>query len=136
MKNLLLTLALVIPGTFWQACNDDDDDPGPAPVAAKLIFKFNFDSTQVRLDNLGNPEPLPANHGGQSPKFNKMSAHYIELAPNAFTMIGNGEIVYHNQETTAGGATAIDFSKSHPVGNGQTFFSIPKTESCNFWLLL
>ncbi len=125
MKNTFLILAFVIPVVCWQACKPDDDDPQPIPTPPNLVFKFNFDSTQVRLDNLGNPATLPANHGAQSPKFNKMSAHYIELAPNAFTMIGAGEVVYHNQETNVGGSTAIDFSKSHPVGNGQTFFSIP-----------
>jgi hypothetical protein len=60
----------------------------------KLVFKFKFDSTQVRLDNLGNPAIMPANHRGQSPKFNQMSSHYIELAPNALTALGTGEVLF------------------------------------------
>jgi len=105
-------------------CSDNDNDT-PAPAEPRLVFKFVFDSTQARLDNFGNPSALPANHGAQSPVFNKMSAHYIEMAPNQFTLLGQGEVVYHNEETIAGGSTAIDFSKSNPVGNNQVFFSIP-----------
>src|SRR5688572_2638018 len=118
---LLLSVVLI----SFNSCKDDESDPTPSAPAPKLVFKFVFDSTQVRLDNIGNPEALPANHGGQSPKFNKMSAHYIELAPNAYTLLGDGAVVYHNDETNSGGATAIDFSKSNPVGNSETFFSIP-----------
>src|SRR4030095_373870 len=124
MKKFLFFTALALTVCII-SCKDDDDDNTPVVNQPKLIFKFEFDSTQVRLDNFGNPSPLPANHGGQSPKFNKMSAHYIEMTPTAFDPLGSGDVVYHNQETNAGGATAIDFSKSNPVGNGQEFFSIP-----------
>lgn len=91
----------------------------------KLRFKFTFDSTQTRLDNLGNPAVMPSNHRGQHPHFNKMSAHYIELAPGMFTALGTGEVVYLAASTTAGGADAIDFNQSVKVGNGEEFFSIP-----------
>jgi len=117
---LLLSLLLV-----YSSCKDDTTDPDPIVATPNLVFKFVFDSTQVRLDGFGNPSALPANHGAQSPKFNKMSAHYIEMAPGPYTMLGEGEVVFHNEETNLGGSTAIDFSKSHPVGNNQNFFSIP-----------
>ena len=55
---------------------DDPEETGPF-----LIVKLHFDSTQVRLDNFGNPATIPANHSAQSPVFHAMSAHYIELAP-------------------------------------------------------
>jgi hypothetical protein len=68
---------------------------------------------------------VPANHGAQSPRFNKMSAHYIEMTPNQFTGLGAGAVLYHAPETNAGGATAIDFAQSNPVANNETFYSIP-----------
>ena len=129
MNKLLLTVFVsFLLAASITSCKDDKDDPTPVVISPKLVFKFVFDSTQVRLDNIGNPATLPANHGAQSPKFNKMSAHYIELAPNPYTLLGEGEVVFHNQETNLGGATAIDFSKSHPVGNGQPFFAIPLSD--------
>ena len=91
----------------------------------KLIFKFKFDPTQVRLDNLGNVSVIPSNHRAQSPVFNKMSAHYVELAPGDLTAVGAGKILYHAPETSTGGSTAIDFNQSVRVGNGQEFFSMP-----------
>jgi hypothetical protein len=68
---------------------------------------------------------MPSDHSGQSPLFNKMSAHYIELAPGAFTQLGAGEVLYRHAETTAGGPLAIDFAQSVVVGENQAFFSIP-----------
>jgi hypothetical protein len=93
--------------------------------SANLIFKFRFDSLQARLDNTGQPAAMPAGHAGLSPQFNSMSAHYIELAPQAFTALGQGTVLYHAPETTAGGGTAIDFSKSTVAKDGETFFTIP-----------
>lgn len=101
----------------------------PAPInttsGPNVIFKFKFDSTQTRLDNTGSPCTVPAGNAAQSPKFNQISAHYIELAPNAFTQVGNGEVLYHATETTLGGNTAIDFALSKKVQEGETFLSIP-----------
>ncbi len=125
MKQLLLCLVFTsfIAGSMV-SCKDDESI-NPVVSTPKLIFKFVFDSTQARLDNIGNPSVLPSNHGAQSPRFNKMSAHYIELAPGPYTLLGDGEVVFLNQETNLGGSTAIDFSKSYPAGNGQPFFAIP-----------
>jgi hypothetical protein len=121
--SLALTAFAITLALAFTSCKKDKDNP--APEGPSLVFKFVFDSTQVRLDNIGNPSTVPAGHGAQSPKFNKMSAHYIELAPGPFTLLGQGEVVYHHVETTAGGSKAIDFSKSNPVGNGEVFFQIP-----------
>lgn len=107
------------------SCKDDKDPVTPAPETPSLVFRFVFDSTQARLDAFGQPSVIPANHGALSPKFNKMSAHYIELAPLPTTLLGQGEVIFHNAETTAGGATAIDFSKSFPVGNNEVFYQVP-----------
>ena len=103
------------------ACSDEPNNSN----APKLIFKFAFDSTQVRLNNLGQAATMPADHAAQSPKFNAISAHYVELAPAAFTALGMGAVLFKNAETNSGGATAIDFEKSTVVGEGETFLSLP-----------
>lgn len=113
-----ILLAIVL----FTSCQKDDETP---ISNYKLIFKFVFDSTQTRLNNIGQPATLPAGNAALSPVFNGMSAHYIELAPNANTLLGQGQILYKAPETTIGGNTAIDFSQSTIVANGGTFFSIP-----------
>ena len=90
-----------------------------------LVFKFKFDSTQVRLNNLGQPAILPAGNAAQSGKMNIMSAHYIELTPNGTTLLGQGTVVYRAPETSVGGSMAIDFEKAAKAGNGEEFYKIP-----------
>ena len=90
-----------------------------------LVLKFKFDPAQARLNNTGQPQPMPAGHAGQSPTFNKMSAHYVELTPGALTMPGAGAVLYRAPETTTGGSNAIDFEKSKFAGDNETFFTIP-----------
>ena len=108
---------------FLFGCKKDN----PVSTGARLILKFSFDSTQARLDNIGQPAPLAAGHGAQHPVFNKMSAHYVELAPTALTALGKGTVLYKAPETTAGGENAIDFEKSGFAGNNGIFLSIPLT---------
>ena len=104
-------------------CNEDNMDAGP-----QLVFKFKFDENQVRLDNLGQPAVVPAGHATQTPVFNAISANYIELAPNALTALGEGEVVFMAPETNAGGDLAIDFDKAIIVDEGEVFVSIPLEE--------
>lgn len=125
---LLLLSALSI--LFLGSCTKDDVEPtaDPIPTGPRLIMKFRFDSTQVRLNNLGLPSTVIAGHGAQSPVFNKMSAHYVEFAPNALTALGTGSVVYRAPETTMGGALAIDHDLSIAVGNDQAFLDIPLSD--------
>ena len=99
----------------------------PAPVVSKanLVFKFKFDSTQVRLNNIGQPSTIPAGNAAQSPSFNSMSAHYLELAPSAFTALGTGQILYKAEQTDVAGETAIEFEKAKFAGNNEVFYSMP-----------
>lgn len=90
----------------------------------RLIFKMVYDSTQVRLDSLGNPKPMPAGHAGQNPQMNVLSAHYIELAPTMYTALGAGAVLYQTPTTTQGGASAIDFTKEPMTSNNGTVYSI------------
>ncbi|MFT3682878.1 MAG: hypothetical protein QM791_21650 [Ferruginibacter sp.] len=117
MKNVL---AIVL--VFLASCSKKETT---VPSTPNLVIKFKFDSTQVRLNNIGQPSTLAAGHAGQSPVMNKMGAHYIELAPNALTALGSGVVLYRAAETTAGGESAIDFEKEKMAGNGEVFFQMP-----------
>lgn len=122
---VLLACATLVAACRKEETPDPDPVPTPSPAGPRLIMKFRFDSTQVRLDNLGQPSTVPAGRAAQSPRFNRMSAHYVEFAPSAWTPLSGGEVVYHAPETSAGGATAIDFSQSVLAGDGQVFLDLP-----------
>lgn len=108
------------------SCQKESDTRDPLPDSGpKVNFIFKFDSTQARLNAIGQPSVMPANHKGQSPRFNLMSAHYLEMTPNAFTGLGAGAVLYKAPETTAGGSNAIDFKNSKFAGNNQVFLSVP-----------
>lgn len=117
-------ITVLIGLTFLTSCSSDKDDNLTA-YEPKLIVKFKFDPTQARLDNLGQPSTVPTGHAAQSPDFKFISAHYFELAPTALTQLGDGAVLYHAPETNTGGSTAIDFSQSVIVEEGETFLSIP-----------
>lgn len=88
-----------------------------------MIFRFAFDDTQERLDNFGNPTTVPNGHAGQSPQFNGISAHYLELTEDMWTQLGSGEVLFQGPETNEGGATAIDFDAAKVVAEGENFVS-------------
>lgn len=110
---------------IFTSCEKIADLNNAAISNPKVNFIFKFDSTQQRLNAIGQPAPMPAGNAGQSPRFNSMSAHYVELSPTAFTALGAGAILYKAPEVNTGGATAIDFSNSKFAGNNQTFVSVP-----------
>lgn len=98
-------------------------------IAAPLLrFKFVFDPNLPRLNNLGQAEPIEQGHAAQSPDFNLMGAHYIELAPTMYTALGTGEVIYVGAETTEGGVKALDFDQEKLVGNNEQFFAIPLSQ--------
>jgi hypothetical protein len=109
-------------------CNFPDSAWVSSGTSPELIFKFKFDSTQVRLNNLGTPTTVSAGNAGQSPVFNGMSSHYIELAQNDFTQLGQGAVLYKAEETTCGGSNAIVFCKSVVCKEGDVFFSVPLSQ--------
>ena len=70
MKRSLFLLAIA--ALVSVSCSKDDVVENGPPVNAgpRLILKFKFDSTQVRLNGFGQPEPaIEAGHGAQSPVF-------------------------------------------------------------------
>jgi hypothetical protein len=109
-------------------CSFPDSVWTSSGTGPKLVFKFKFDSTQVRLNNLGAPATVPAGNAGQSPIFNGMSSHYIELAQTDFTQLGNGAVLYRAEETSCGGSNAIVFCKSVVCKDGDVFFSVPLSQ--------
>ncbi len=124
----LLCITGVLFLTF-SACKKDDPQPTPeVPTGPSLIFKFKFDEDQERLGNTGQPVTMPSNHAGQSPSFNGISAHYIELAPEPWTQLGTGDVLYVGPETDAGGATALDFDQAIIKGEDEEFIRIPFSE--------
>jgi hypothetical protein len=127
------SIILIAAISFVSCSKDDSPSPTVTPTTStpsgpNLIFKLYFDSTLARLDNLGNPSTIPAGNSAQSPVFHKMSAHYIEFAPDSLTALGNGEIVYHGAETSIGGSDAVDFSQARTKGQGEVFYTIPLSQ--------
>jgi len=122
MKKALIILVLLISGVALFSCsNESSSEP-------MLVIKFKFDSNQVRLNNLGEPSVIPVGNAAQTPIFNTIGSHYIELAPNATTQLGNGTILYHGAETTLGGDNAIDFNKEKVVAEDEVFLKIPLSQ--------
>lgn len=143
ISNILSLTVLCISSTLlFNSCKKEKDEPPvttPPPTTSactpatsftptgsgpRLVFKFKFDSTQVRLDNLGNPSTVPAGNAGQSPIFNWMSQHYIELAGD-LDAVGAGEVLFVGTNTTAGGTNAIDYCASTQTEEDVVFFSKP-----------
>lgn len=125
-KHIIATIIIALGLSIsFSSCKKDDDKPTDGPV---LRFKFVLDPTQERLGNLGTPASMPAGHAGQNPQFNGISAHYVELAPTQYTLLGDGEILFKNEETTVGGSKAIVFKKEIIKNNGEVFLEVPLSE--------
>ncbi len=124
MKKLFLVLSIL---AIITSCKKEETPTSVNP-SPKLIIKIEVDSTLARLGNNGLPVAMPTGHAGQNPLFSKIAAHYLEFSQNAYTMIGAGDVLYHAEETTQGGATAIDFSKSKLITPGQTFLELPLSD--------
>ncbi len=116
MNRILFSAFLLL---FFSACQKSDEAP-----KGDLVFTLEFDATQPRLNNIGQPADLPPGNAAQTPVFRKMSVHYIELAPSALTLLGKGAIVYKAAETDEGGENAVDFDEAGLAGDGEIFTKI------------
>ncbi len=132
IKSVFTYSALIfMAGTIFFSCSKDSQtttntsNNTTQQTGPMLVFVFKFDSTQARLNNFGLPDVMPTGHSGLSPIFNTMSSHYIELAPNALTALGSGDVLYRAPEVGSGPNLAIDFSKCTLAGQGQAFYSCP-----------
>lgn len=113
----------LLTGIFLVSCQKESTVPNAG--GPKINFIFHFDSTQARLNAIGQEVPVGVGNGAQSPVFNKMSSHYVELTADAFTPLGSGQVLYRAAETTTGGQLAIDFNKSKLAGQDEVFLSVP-----------
>ncbi len=114
-KYTLILLAAIITSI---GCKEKD----PTEEAKSNVqFQVAFDTQQPRLNNIGQPATIPAGNAAQTPVFQSMSIHYIELSPTALTPLGKGAVVYLGTETTKGGENAVDFDKAAIVVTNQTF---------------
>lgn len=126
MKKIGLNLVLLV---FIFSCSEDNNNPvGDNFQDPKLIIKLRFDPNQIRLDNLGQPAVIPNGNAAQSPSISRMSANYIEFAPNPSTLLGNGEIIFEGPQTNAGGEMAIDFQNATFGSNEEVFYELPLSE--------
>ncbi len=125
MRTTIFSLIVVMSLMACKKDKEDGNEPDPVPQGPQLIFKFAFDEEQPRLDNFGNLSEMQEGHAAQTPRFNSLSANYIELTPSAMTWLGDGEVVYVGPETSAGGEEAIDIALAKFVSGGETFFTIP-----------
>ena len=125
MKALKVLTILIL--SLLLSCGNDEDD-SPQTNAPNLIIKLKFDPSQERLGNLGQPVSVAAGNAAQSPSINRMSANYIEFAPSATTALGTGEIIFEGDETSSGGAQAIDFQNAIFAGDDETFLTLPLSQ--------
>ena len=131
MKKFSIVLFAALLG--FVACKKDKEDEQEEP---KLIFKLKFDPNQQRLDGRGQPAVVPDTHSTQTPDFNAMSAHYIELTPNEYTIPGQGVQVYKGATISGQGVVTIDgddldpidWSKAVVKDEGEVFYEIPLSQ--------
>ena len=122
---LLLFLAI-----SFLACEKEPASPSQS-TDRMLKIRFRFDASQERLDNLGNPSTIPSAHATQTPDFNGLSIHFLELVTDEFTPYQQGAFVYKGEEVAAtnsnsfGFTTAIDFDQALVAGEDEVFLEIP-----------
>jgi hypothetical protein len=120
-KSIIAVLAVSI---FVMSCKKDKEIPPTTETGPQLTFKVDFDETLPRLGNFGQDVSVGAGNAAQHPNMKSVSLHYIELAPDSLTALGNGQIMYKGPETTAGGANAVNIEEAIFAGPGQTFVSV------------
>ncbi|MEL6660029.1 MAG: hypothetical protein AAFP77_20455 [Bacteroidota bacterium] len=112
------------------ACKKEETPPSGA-TDKMLRVKFQFDPNQERLDNLGNPSTVPSDHATQTPSFNGLSIHFLELVADEFTPYQQGAFVFKGKEVSAsnsnpyGFTTAIDFDQALVAGEDEMFVEVP-----------
>lgn len=122
MKKSIIALAVI--SCVALSCKKDKDVPPTTEPATQLTFKVDFDETLPRLGNFGQAVNVGAGNAAQHPNMKSVSLHYIELAPDSLTALGNGQIMYKGPETTAGGDNAVNISEALFAGPGETFVSV------------
>ncbi len=90
----------------------------------QLVLRLKFDSTQIRLNDLGQVSTPALGIGAQSPLVRGMSINYIELMPNSASIPGAGVVLYKAGETSCGGSKAWNFCKGLVIKENEVFISV------------
>ena len=126
MKKLLRlpTAVLLCAAVSYHCTPAADVAPSDPTAGPRLTFRYRFDTEQERLDNLGQPAEIPAGNAAQTPDFQRLSVHVIDLAPDRFTPYGQGANAYRGAETSRSGAVAIDHDKALVAAAGEVFHTV------------
>ncbi|MCD8528414.1 MAG: hypothetical protein LRY27_00155 [Chitinophagales bacterium] len=117
MKNILfISLAMVL--ISLSACKKDKQEP-------MLIFKYTFDENGERLNNFGNPATIPAGNAAQTPDFQKLGIHSIELINYVVSLPTENTVLYKGETKEVNGVSGIDFSAEKIVSEGEVLVKIP-----------
>ena len=122
IRTIICWMAL---GIIGFACSKEEE---PNPQDYTLTISFIMDADTARLDNLGNPAPIPIGNAGQNPNFELLGLHFIGLYPDKFTPYENGVTVFSSPTTEAGGTTAIDFDQELFLSETDNSISIPLSD--------
>lgn len=122
MKQQFLILTVLALGIL--SCKKKNEEPNTTPSGPQLTFKVDFDETLPRLGNFGQEVAVASGNAAQSPDMQSVSLHYIELAPDSLTALGNGTVLYHGVETSAGGENAVDIDQAIFAGPNETFTTV------------
>ncbi len=121
-------LFLLLSLTIISCTPTADDTVDPNTTDRKIRFQFKFDENQTRLGAIGQASVIPEGNAAQTPDFQKLSVHVMDMTPNRFTPYGQGFLAYKGAETTAGGANAVDFDKAIIKEENTVFLELPLNE--------
>jgi hypothetical protein len=104
----------------WAGCDKTD-----VSITPNVKFNCQFNAAQERLNNQGLSASIPNGHAAQTPDFEAISLHYIELIADPKTEVGGGVVLYEGAETTLGGDNAIWFDKATRLKTGDQLVTLP-----------
>ena len=112
---IILNLILFL----FMSCSSDNSVDN-----ARVLFKLQFDPDQARLDNFGQLESVPEGNAAQTPRFNEMGVHYIELSEGINILAYEGTEIFNSPTTIEGGKEAIDFEQALYGADQQILHSV------------
>lgn len=103
---------------IFQSCKKDNEE-------VYVVFKYTFDEQGERLDNIGSPTTVPSGHATQTPNFQELGVHSIELINYVVSLPTNSTLIYKGEEKTYNGDEGIDFKQEKIISEGETLIKIP-----------
>ena len=117
-----LTVALLCLSTLFFQCKKT------ALQEPVLRLKIKFDPLQDRQGSDGKiVADIPSGHAAQTPAVNSIGCSYIELTPDANTILGRGIVLFDIKDTAIGtnGVRAIDYQYMKNYKDGDILLEIP-----------